>query len=94
MSWRGNRRRAGVRAAITTSGELRFGTCLLNPPAAMRWRIWSWASAFVSDLLAGERVRIEGAAPWLDQAQLPQDQQAQRSIHVGSAERVAPPTSC
>jgi hypothetical protein len=45
--------------------------------------------AFVSDLLAGHSVRIEGAAPWLDQAQLPEDPQAQRSIHVGSAEREA-----
>ncbi|MFP3702327.1 cobalamin biosynthesis protein CbiG, partial [Burkholderia sp. SIMBA_013] len=42
---------------------------------------------FVSDLLAGESVRIEGAAPWLEQANLPQDQQARLAIHVGSAER-------
>jgi len=44
---------------------------------------------FVSDLLAGHNVRIEGAAPWLAQAQLPEDPQAQRSIHVGSAAREA-----
>ncbi|MFJ2281567.1 precorrin-3B C(17)-methyltransferase [Pseudomonas sp. NPDC087803] len=78
-----------VAAAITTSGELRFGTCLLNPPNGYALADLELGKRFVSDLLAGHSVRIEGAAPWLDQAQLPQDPQAQRSIHVGSAERVA-----
>jgi len=78
-----------VAAAITTSGELRFGTCLLNPPSGYVLADLELGKRFVSDLLAGHSVRIEGAAPWLDQAQLPQDPQAQRSIHVDSAERVA-----
>ena len=78
----------GVAAAITTSGELRFGTCLLNPPAGYQLADLELGKRFVSDLLAGESVRIEGAAPWLDQANLPQDQQARLAIHVGSAERV------
>ncbi|NHW99835.1 precorrin-3B C(17)-methyltransferase [Pseudomonas koreensis] len=78
-----------VAAAITTSGELRFGTCLLNPPSGYALADLELGKRFVSDLLAGHSVRIEGAAPWLAQAQLPQDPQAQRSIHVGSAERVA-----
>ena len=77
----------GVHAAITTSGELRFGTCLLNPPAGYQLGDLELGKRFVSDLLAGESVRIEGAAPWLDQANLPQDQQARLAIHVGSAER-------
>ncbi|MBA5981849.1 precorrin-3B C(17)-methyltransferase [Pseudomonas sp. MD195_PC81_125] len=78
-----------VAAAITTSGELRFGTCLLNPPSGYALADLELGKRFVSDLLAGHSVRIEGAAPWLDQAQLPQDPHAQRSIHVGSAERIA-----
>ncbi|MGR3886956.1 precorrin-3B C(17)-methyltransferase [Pseudomonas sp. 1152_12] len=78
----------GVSAAITTSGELRFGTCLLNPPAGYQLADLELGKRFVSDLLAGESVRIEGAAPWLDQANLPQDQQARLAIHVSSAERV------
>jgi cobalt-precorrin 5A hydrolase/precorrin-3B C17-methyltransferase len=78
----------GATAAITTSGELRFGTCLLNPPAGYQLADLELGKRFVSDLLAGESVRIEGAAPWLDQANLPQDQQARLAIHVGSAERV------
>ncbi|EPJ82569.1 MULTISPECIES: precorrin-3B C(17)-methyltransferase [Pseudomonas] len=77
----------GVSAAITTSGELRFGTCLLNPPAGYQLADIELGKRFVSDLLAGESVRIEGAAPWLEEANLPQDQQARLAIHVGSAER-------
>ncbi|MBH3367726.1 precorrin-3B C(17)-methyltransferase [Pseudomonas carnis] len=77
----------GVPAAITTSGELRFGTCLLNPPAGYQLADIELGKRFVSDLLAGESVRIEGTAPWLEDANLPQDQQARLAIHVGSAER-------
>ena len=78
-----------VAPAITTSGELRFGTCLLNPPGGYSLGDLEQGKRFVSDLLAGEPVRIEGAAPWLDQAQLPQDPQARRTIHVGYVEREA-----
>ncbi len=81
----------GVAAAITTSGELRFGTCLLNPPKGYQLADLELGKRFVSDLLAGESVRIEGAAPWLDQANLLEDQQANLAIHVGNRERVPAP---
>lgn len=74
-------------AAITTSGELRFGTCLLNPPAGYALGDLELGKRFVSDLLSGEPVRIEGAAPWLAQAQLPEDDHAHLAIRVGYAER-------
>ncbi|BBN52543.1 precorrin-3B C(17)-methyltransferase [Pseudomonas chlororaphis subsp. aurantiaca] len=77
----------GVAAAITTSGELRFGTCLLNPPSGYALGDLELGKRFVSDLLGGESVRIEGAAPWLAEARLPEDQQARLTIRVGSAER-------
>lgn len=77
----------GVAAAITTSGELRFGTCLLNPPSGYALGDLELGKRFVSDLLGGESVHIEGAAPWLAEARLPQDQQARLTIRVGSAER-------
>ena len=77
----------GVAAAITTSGELRFGTCLLNPPSGYALGDLELGKRFVSDLLGGESVRIEGAAPWLAEAKLPQDAHAHLTIHVGSAER-------
>lgn len=76
-----------VAAAITTSGELRFGTCLLNPPSGYSLGDLELGKRFVSDLLAGETVRIEGEAPWLAQAQLPEDAQARLAVHVSHAER-------
>ncbi|PMZ97630.1 MULTISPECIES: precorrin-3B C(17)-methyltransferase [unclassified Pseudomonas] len=79
----------GVSAAITTSGELRFGTCLLNPPEGYALADLEQGKRFVSDLLAGEAVRVEGDAPWLEHAQLPASDEAQRTIHVGSALRPA-----
>lgn len=57
--------------AITTTGELRFGTCLLDPPAGYRLADIEQGKRFVSDLLAGENMQVIGAAPWLDQAPLP-----------------------
>jgi len=78
----------GVAAAITTSGELRFGTCLLNPPSGYALADLELGKRFVSDLLAGEPVRIEGNAPWLSQARLQEDEHAQLAIHVGCAARV------
>ncbi|MHC8316387.1 precorrin-3B C(17)-methyltransferase [Pseudomonas sp. LB3P31] len=77
----------GITAAITTSGELRFGTCLLNPPSGYTLGDLELGKRFVSDLLGGQPVRIEGDAPWLAQAQLTVDEQAHLAIHVGSGER-------
>ncbi|NBA95116.1 precorrin-3B C(17)-methyltransferase [Pseudomonas sp. R5(2019)] len=77
----------GVAAAITTSGELRFGTCLLSPPSGYALGDLELGKRFVSDLLGGASVRVEGDAPWLAQAQLPEDPQAALTIRVGCAER-------
>ena len=77
----------GVTPAITTSGELRFGTCLLNPPSGYALGDLEVGKRFVSDLLAGEPVRIEGDAPWLARAQLPENPQARLAICVSSATR-------
>jgi cobalt-precorrin 5A hydrolase/precorrin-3B C17-methyltransferase len=76
-----------VAPAITTSGELRFGTCLLNPPSGYALGDLELGKRFVSDLLAGETLRIEGSAPWLAQAQLPEDAQARLAVHVSHVER-------
>jgi cobalt-precorrin 5A hydrolase/precorrin-3B C17-methyltransferase len=73
-----------VNAAITTSGELRFGTCLLNPPKGYVLEDLGQGKRFVSDLLAGESVRVEGEAPWLAEARLPLDDQARLTIRVAS----------
>ncbi|NKJ47255.1 precorrin-3B C(17)-methyltransferase, partial [Burkholderia sp. SG-MS1] len=71
-----------VPPAITTSGELRFGTCVLNPPEGYMLADLGQGKRFVSDLLAGESTRIEGDAPWLDDAQLPRCASARLAIRV------------
>ena len=78
-----------VSAAITTSGELRFGTCLLEPPAGYVLADLEQGKGFVSDLLGGQAVRIEGEAPWLAQAKLPLAEHAARVIHIGPHSRAA-----
>ena len=72
----------GVSPAITTSGELRFGTCVLNPPEGYALADIGQGKRFVSDLLAGESTRVEGDAPWLDDAQLPRSASARLAIRV------------
>ena len=68
--------------AITTSGELRFGTCLLNPPTGYVLADIEQGKRFVSDLLAGATTRVEGVAPWLDQVDLPRAADARLAIRV------------
>jgi len=80
-----------VNAAITTSGELRFGTCLLEPPAGYVLADLEQGKGFVSDLLGGQTVRIEGDAPWLAQAKLPVDNSAARVIHISPHTRATNP---
>ncbi|EIP87739.1 cbiG protein/precorrin-3B C17-methyltransferase [Burkholderia humptydooensis MSMB43] len=72
----------GVAAAITTSGELRFGACMLNPPEGYALADLDAGKRFVSDLLAGESTRIEGDARWLDDVALPRDAHAPHAIRV------------
>jgi cobalt-precorrin 5A hydrolase / cobalt-factor III methyltransferase / precorrin-3B C17-methyltransferase len=75
-----------VSPAITTSGELRFGTCLLNPPAEYRLKNPEDAKTFIADLLAGKTVRIEGEAPWLRDARLPLDDNGELLIRVTTSD--------
>lgn len=72
----------GIAPAITTSGELRFGTCLLNPPEGYALSSLAQGKRFVSDLLAGDTTRIDGDAPWLDNVDLPRDAAASHAIRV------------
>jgi len=78
-----------VSPAITTSGELRFGTCLLNPPPEFELKNPEDAKTFIADLLGGKTVRIEGDAPWLQDARLPVDDNGELRILVTSS-NVAP----
>jgi cobalt-precorrin 5A hydrolase / precorrin-3B C17-methyltransferase len=71
-----------VAPAITTSGELRFGQCLLAPPEGYALADIEQGKRFVSDLLAGEATRIEGRAPWLDDAALPRADDARLAVRI------------
>jgi cobalt-precorrin 5A hydrolase/precorrin-3B C17-methyltransferase len=72
----------GVDPAITTSGELRFGSCLLSPPPGYVLADLDQGKRFVSDLLAGETVRVEGPASWLEELRLPLDADARHVVSV------------
>jgi len=71
-----------VKPAITTSGELRFGTCLLALPEGYALADIERGKRFVSDLLAGETTRIEGHAPWLDHVDVPRNAEARLAVRV------------
>lgn len=64
----------GIAPAITTTGEIRFGTCLLNPPDGYMLRNPADGKTFIADLLAGAKMRVVGEAPWFAEAKLPIDQ--------------------
>lgn len=60
-----------VKPAITTTGDLRLGTTLLSPPPGYYLANPDDAKKFISDLLAGTQVKVEGVAPWLKDSKLP-----------------------
>lgn len=78
-----------TQAAITTSGELRFGTCLLDPPSGYALADIEQGKRFVSDLLGGESLRIDGDAPWLAAANLPLADDAARTVRITTRQGAA-----
>ncbi|MEL4375782.1 precorrin-3B C(17)-methyltransferase [Brucella cytisi] len=60
-----------VAPAITTSGELRFGINLLHPPAELTLANPEDAKNFTSNLLAGQKVQLDGKSRWLVDSKLP-----------------------
>ncbi|MCA0450253.1 MAG: precorrin-3B C(17)-methyltransferase, partial [Proteobacteria bacterium] len=68
--------------AITTTGELRFGTTLELAPEGYVLANPAAGKRFMSDLLAGAKVRIEGKAPWLVTSRLPIDPAGALTIRV------------
>ncbi|HUE46966.1 MAG TPA: precorrin-3B C(17)-methyltransferase [Aestuariivirgaceae bacterium] len=53
-------------AAVTTASDLRLGVALDDPPPGYVLANPEHAKPFAARLLAGEPIRIEGSAPWLD----------------------------
>jgi cobalt-precorrin 5A hydrolase/precorrin-3B C17-methyltransferase len=68
----------GVQPAITTTGDIRFRTALLSPPQGYYLANPEDAKTFISNLLAGAKVRLEGAASWLSESNLPLAQPSER----------------
>ncbi|MBE8996675.1 precorrin-3B C(17)-methyltransferase [Nostoc sp. LEGE 12447] len=80
-----------VKPAITTTGDLRLGTTLLSPPNGYRLANPDDAKKFISDVLAGAEVRLEGIAPWLSDSKLPINPNGDLTIQV--TERLVTPTA-
>ncbi|AFZ25447.1 precorrin-3 methyltransferase [Cylindrospermum stagnale PCC 7417] len=71
-----------IQAAITTTGDLRFRTALFSPPPGYRLANPEDAKKFISDLLAGAQVKLEGTAPWLSDSRLPIDPKGDLTIQI------------
>ena len=71
-----------VKAAITTTGDIRFHTALLAPPPGYHLANPEDAKKFISDLLAGATVKLKGTAPWLINSKLPFDSNAKLTIRI------------
>jgi cobalt-precorrin 5A hydrolase/precorrin-3B C17-methyltransferase len=71
-----------VNPAITTTGDIRFRTALLSPPPGYHLANPDDAKTFISDLLAGAQVKLEGTAPWLTNSQLPIEANGDLTIRV------------
>jgi cobalt-precorrin 5A hydrolase/precorrin-3B C17-methyltransferase len=79
----------GVAAAITTSGELRFGTCLLNPPEGYVLSDLDHGKRFVADLLSGKTLKIDGEADWLANTDLPVTDSATHTLRITTSNNAA-----
>ncbi len=71
-----------ISPAITTTGDIRFKTTLLSPPLGYQLVNPDDAKKFLSDLLAGEKVKLIGEADWLKNSNLPISSAAKLSIEI------------
>ena len=83
----------GVQPAITTTGDIRFRTALLSPPQGYYLANPEDAKTFISNLLAGAKVQLEGAANWLSESNLPIAPAAQLTIRV-TEKAIVPTPDC
>src|SRR5215475_11872586 len=79
-----------VAPAITTTGDIRFHTALLAPPAGYHLANPDHAKTFIADVLAGVSVKLVGEARWLQESQLPITPDGPLTIQI--TERAVTPT--
>ena len=72
----------GIEAAITTAGDLRFGVALDAPPSGWRLANPGDHKAFMAALLDGASLRLDGAAPWLAESDLPFAEDGDLTIQI------------
>ncbi len=76
-------------AAVTTAGDVTFGVALDEPPEGWTLANSGTAKPVMAALLAGETVSISGNLPWLERANLPQDDKASYRLEA-SVKRAEP----
>jgi cobalt-precorrin 5A hydrolase / precorrin-3B C17-methyltransferase len=81
----------GIEPAITTTGDIRFRTTLLNPSEGYELTNPESAKKFIADLLSGASVRLEGDAPWLRQSKIPFTDDGELLIRISEAEMPSMP---
>ncbi|MDE2228752.1 MAG: precorrin-3B C(17)-methyltransferase [Alphaproteobacteria bacterium] len=82
----------GVAAAITTASDSCFGIALDEPPTGYTLVNPADHKSFVAALLAGAKLRVEGAAPWLAASQLPIDPTGALTIAITPRREPGGPT--
>jgi len=83
-----------IKAAITTSGELRFGINLLIPPPDLELINGQIGKKIISKLIDGARIRLTGVPHhWLISSQLPIDNNGTLQIHVADEDEEIIPSS-
>ena len=82
-----------VQPAITTTGDIRFRTALLSPPKGYYLANPEDAKTFISDLLAGATLQLDGIAPWLTDSKLPIANLGKLTVCV-TEQAVAPRSDC
>lgn len=81
-----------ISPAITTTGEIRFGTTLLSPPQGYRLINPDDGKSFIADLLAGNSLKLLGEAPWLMNSQLPFSPEGDLTIAINQQNVIPSPT--
>ncbi len=72
-----------TKAAITSTGTNRFKTTLLSPPPEYKLlNSIEQGKKFLSDLLAGATVKINGKADWLNNSNLPLSEEGTHTITI------------